>query len=135
MSRNIERPSPKTYHITTLHNTAFYVTHDTFIGGTKGDGEVKRNWKPRPKSVHEGEGERKMREFKEKILSEEQAGRGEVAKTKESTKPGMMRSKSSLTESSRKSRMSSEERESKEKGEGGLQRRASKKLGSGSERK
>ena len=32
MSRNIERPSPKTYHITTLHNTAFYVTHDTFIG-------------------------------------------------------------------------------------------------------
>jgi len=41
--------------------------------------------------VHEGEGERKMREFKEKILSEEQAGRGEVAKTKESTKPGMMR--------------------------------------------
>ena len=65
MSRNIERPSPKTYHITTLHNTAFYVTHDTFIGelfhlklpniatilgfsgGTKGDGEVKRNWKPR----------------------------------------------------------------------------------------
>ena len=36
----------------------------------------------RPKSVHEGEGERKMREFKEKILSEEQAGRGEAAKTK-----------------------------------------------------
>ena len=32
--------------------------------------------------MHEGEGERKMREFKEKILSEEQAGRGEVAKTK-----------------------------------------------------
>ena len=36
----------------------------------------------RPKSVHEGEGEKKMREFKEKILSEEQAGRGENAKTK-----------------------------------------------------
>ena len=32
--------------------------------------------------MHEGEGERKMREFKEKILSEEQAGRGEAAKTK-----------------------------------------------------
>ena len=33
--------------------------------------------------MHEGEGERKMREFKEKILSgEEPAGRGEVAKTK-----------------------------------------------------
>ena len=39
-------------------------------------------WLIRPKSVHEGEGERKMREFKEKILSEEQAGRGEAAKTK-----------------------------------------------------
>merc|ERR1712210_367365 len=51
----------------------------------------------------------------------EQAGRGEAAKTKESTKPGMMRSKT---------RMTSEEREKKEKGEGGLQRRASKKLGS-----
>ena len=38
--------------------------------------------KCRPKSVHEGEGEKKMREFKEKILSEEQAGRGENAKTK-----------------------------------------------------
>merc|ERR1712210_416487 len=66
----------------------------------------------------------------EKILSEEQAGRGEAAKTKESTKPGMMRSKSNLTESTRKTRMTSEEREKKEKGEGGLQRRASKKLGS-----
>merc|ERR1712032_1358657 len=75
-------------------------------------------------------GDSKMSEFKEKILSEEQAGRGEVAKTKESTKPGMMRSKSNLTESTRKTRMSSEEREKKEKGEGGLQRRASKKLGS-----
>ena len=42
----------------------------------------------------------------------------------------MMRSKSNLTESSRKSRMTSEEREKKEKGEGGLQRRASKKMGS-----
>merc|ERR1712233_78189 len=40
----------------------------------------------------------------------------------------MGRSKSNLTESTRKTRMSSEER--KEKGEGGLQRRASKKLGS-----
>ena len=43
----------------------------------------------------------------------------------------MMRSKSNLTELSRKSRMTSEEREKKEKGEGsGLQRRASKKMGS-----
>merc|ERR1712240_599613 len=55
-------------------------------------------WNLKPKSLVEGDGERKMREFKDKLLKDQEAlgGRGD---TQEKTKPGMLRSKSNLTES------------------------------------
>jgi len=80
-----------------------------------------------------------MREFKEKLLTDQEAigGRGE---TQEKTKPGMLRSKSNLTETTRRPekivRSPSEERQSrkedgrKSSGEG-MKRKPSKKMGKG----